>query len=407
MLRIACIVLLAASFADATESEIAKLMQRAESGDTEAMVTLGVRYRDGEGVERDRKAAVGWYRNAVDAGSSDACDHLGFMYLRGWGVRRDFVEARKLFEKAGEHPQALYNLGRIYDEGLGVEIDKKRSAQYWEKSARLGNRHAPLSIGLREWHRSADPDMNIVGRNVTSAVDRDHPIAGRWVGYLATSERERSRDRASNTDATRDRLRAYDRQYPTGDPERTSLETWHVMRHRKQTPGRFVFYDLPHRTQGLNMCAPTAAAIAMSSDTERVDPYDIKAKCEGSPRGTGTDWALLVDAIRAHGRKAEIATFPRTDAGFAEAAAALRAELDAGRPALVDVIEPSRESDSAHTVVAVGYDKDAGRWILHDPAAGPPGLWVLSDERFKTVWHSRWWTKTSTGFARPMIRISR
>lgn len=389
--------MVAASLIGAAEPNLEKHTALAESGDTAAMVTLGMRYRDGEGVERDRAAAVRWYRKAVDAGSTNACDHLGFMYLRGWGVRRDFAEARRLFVKAGEHDQALYNLGRIYGEGLGVPVDRKKAAAYWDMAARKDNRHAPLHAALQEWHEAGELNRQ-VDRMLARAIEMQSARAMRWSDYIDIRSGKRDEPRLAE--------RAQ-RITPIDDPERTTLAHWTKLRKRKSQPGHFVFYDLPHRTQGLNMCAPTAAALALSTDEKRIDPYDVKAKCTGSPRGTGTDWALLVEAIRGFGRDAKIVTFPHNDAGFDEATAALRAELDAGRSALIDVIEPSRESDSAHTVVAVGYDRGAGRWILHDPAEGPPGLWIVSDARLKVVWHSRWWTKTSTGYARPMITISR
>lgn len=407
MIRITCIVMVVATLAGAAEPEIKELTALAESGDTEAMVTLGMRYRDGEGVERDRPAAVRWYRKAVDAGSKNACDHLGFMYMRSWGVRRDFAEARKLFEKAEKHSQALYNLGRIYGEGLGVEVDLEQAERLWNSSRIRGNRHAPLSLALMEWHRDADRNTALMWVHLLNAAQRGNAVARRWMGYIGTLEDENKKNHVIDPDAAIKLLHSIDKRFPINDPERATLRQWYKLRTRKPVPNRFVFIDLPHRTQGLNMCAPTAAALALSTDDKRVDPYEVKAKCTGSPRGTGTDWALLVAAIREYGRDAKIVTFPHTDAGFDKATAALRTELDAGRQALIDVIEPSRVSNSAHTVVAVGYDKDKGVWILHDPAEGPPGLWIVSDARLKIVWHSRWWTKTSTGYARPMITISR
>jgi hypothetical protein len=79
--------------------------------------------------------------------------------------------------------------------------------------------------------------------------------------------------------------------------------------------------------------------------------------------------------------------------------------LDAGRPVLIDIREPDNETESAHTVVAVGYDCDAGHIIIHDPARILPGIRFFSDDYLAEVWHSGGYMRSAPGVRRPLIRF--
>ena len=73
--------------------EIDALRARAEAGDAEAQVDLGVMYFVGDGVPQDYAEAVRWYRLAADQGHARAQFNLGFMYATGDGVPQDGVQA--------------------------------------------------------------------------------------------------------------------------------------------------------------------------------------------------------------------------------------------------------------------------------------------------------------------------
>ncbi len=113
-------------FSDAEDlSSISGIESRAEKGDLKAALSLGMRYRDGNGVDLDYGKALKWYRLSADRGDAAGLDNVGFMYLRGWGVLRN-PEIAVAFFKAGEErgdPQAGYNLGECYFCGQGVTQD--------------------------------------------------------------------------------------------------------------------------------------------------------------------------------------------------------------------------------------------------------------------------------------------
>lgn len=51
--------------------------------------------------------------------------YLGDMYLRGLGTKQDYSKAFEYYSRAADlcNDIAEYNLGKIYEQGLGVEKD--------------------------------------------------------------------------------------------------------------------------------------------------------------------------------------------------------------------------------------------------------------------------------------------
>jgi TPR repeat protein len=82
------------------------IRQAAEKGNPRAQAILGAMYYDGEGVARDYRQALNWYRKAAEQGFAEAQYNLGFMYYMGKGVERDRVEARRWFHSAAEQGDA-------------------------------------------------------------------------------------------------------------------------------------------------------------------------------------------------------------------------------------------------------------------------------------------------------------
>ena len=65
---------------------------------------------------------------------------------------QDYQKASELYLKAGElgYAVAYFNLGISYDQGHGVEIDKKKAKQYYELAAMGGDIHARHALGCDE-----------------------------------------------------------------------------------------------------------------------------------------------------------------------------------------------------------------------------------------------------------------
>lgn len=99
--------------------------EKAEAGDTNAQVTLGLAYRHGQGKPQDYAKAVKWFRQAATQGNPEAAAYLGFLTMKGLGTAKDDTEAFKWHLQAAEagNKNGQYNLGLSYLYGRGTKVD--------------------------------------------------------------------------------------------------------------------------------------------------------------------------------------------------------------------------------------------------------------------------------------------
>ena len=93
--------------ADKEKERFEKTKALAEKGDLIAQYNLGVIYRDGEGVLKDFKEAVKWFRKGAEQGYDNAQVNLGAMYANGNGVPQDNLTAYAWWNIADTNGQAL------------------------------------------------------------------------------------------------------------------------------------------------------------------------------------------------------------------------------------------------------------------------------------------------------------
>src|SRR6266487_1342423 len=96
------VVQLAAQQTKADQKPIEEVKAKAEAGDAESEVELGLRYEHGKGVAKDQAEAVKWYRKAAEQNLAAAQYNLGVCYDKGAGVAIDHTEAAKWYRKAAE-----------------------------------------------------------------------------------------------------------------------------------------------------------------------------------------------------------------------------------------------------------------------------------------------------------------
>ena len=86
-------------------------------------------------------------------GDADAFLRLAGLYYYGTcGMPQDMAKTNELYLKAGEVgcATAYYNLGNQYDNGRGVEINKKKAKHYYELAAMNGDVAARNNLGCAE-----------------------------------------------------------------------------------------------------------------------------------------------------------------------------------------------------------------------------------------------------------------
>jgi len=129
-----------------------ELKASAEKGDAGAQNALGGMYTKGNGVTKNSKEAVKWYRKAAEQGYALAQYNLGFMYRTGQGVTRDYKEAVKWYKKAAEQGIAFaqFSLGTMYHNGKGVTRDYVLSYKWFNRSASGGDETARKALDSLE-----------------------------------------------------------------------------------------------------------------------------------------------------------------------------------------------------------------------------------------------------------------
>ena len=93
-------------------------------------------------------------KKLMDKGNSEAFHQLAGLYAQGiMGIPQDYQKANELLLKAGELgcSKGYHNLGISYDQGRGVEVDKKKAKYYFELAAMAGYVWARHNLGCEEF----------------------------------------------------------------------------------------------------------------------------------------------------------------------------------------------------------------------------------------------------------------
>jgi len=140
----------AAALPAGMDPTLADLYHRAEAGNAQAMLDLGLDYYDGKGVPKDDKQALLWSRQAAEAGSPLGMARVGWMYDQGYGAEKDYKQAFSWYRKAAEAGNApgMTGLGWMYKEGLGVAQDYKQAVYWSRRAAEAGDVQGMINLGL-------------------------------------------------------------------------------------------------------------------------------------------------------------------------------------------------------------------------------------------------------------------
>jgi TPR repeat protein len=123
-------------------------------GSTDALVTLGIMYYEGEITKNDEKA-FSCFSQAAAQENYYGLEWVAYCYYFGFGVAKDLAKSIEYYEKAAEFSQAtsapFYMLGIIHGYELNPPEDEK-AAHWFLKAAQLGNPDAQLKIGFFYHH---------------------------------------------------------------------------------------------------------------------------------------------------------------------------------------------------------------------------------------------------------------
>jgi len=178
------------------EKAIMHLYPLALKDDDDAQLVLGDIYMREEGVYKDVKKGLDWYKRAIALGNIKATRTLGQMHLSGNYVKQDSKKGVALFLKAArlgdvasqlalgnyyitskktdynpskaaywyakaakkKDPDAQYALAELYRTGVGVEENEKKALKLYKKAEKQGHQKASLIIGKKYYLDKKKPD---------------------------------------------------------------------------------------------------------------------------------------------------------------------------------------------------------------------------------------------------------
>jgi len=128
-------------------------------------------YRRGEGVARNYKEAIKFYRVAAEKGSASAQSNLGAMYMMGLGGAPDYQEAIKWNQLSAEqgHAEAQSNLGALYQFGKGVGQNYIQAHKWFDIA------------GANGYEKSRKFRENIKKRMTPSQIAEAQKLAREWM----------------------------------------------------------------------------------------------------------------------------------------------------------------------------------------------------------------------------------
>lgn len=159
-----CIEVLASTIQDDGESKQTKystMLRSALSGDAESQYVLGKSYRYGKFTTCDIKMGLYWLEKATAQDHVEAIRELADVFLkRVAGINQEY-KALELYRRLADKKcdsEAMINIGRMYQNGWGIPVNKD-SAYYWYNKA--------LCLGAIE----AEADLESLKKGEVTFID--------------------------------------------------------------------------------------------------------------------------------------------------------------------------------------------------------------------------------------------
>lgn len=140
-------------------------------------------------VQQDFVKAFDLFRQEAEKGNGFAMYDLGRMYTDGLGCEKSSSAAQEWSAKAltafhgaeqiireKQRPYLWYRIGKMYLDGNGTEKDTQTAVVYWERSAKLGNVHAQYALA-KMWIENGNGNIGQALEWMKEAADRGHAVA--------------------------------------------------------------------------------------------------------------------------------------------------------------------------------------------------------------------------------------
>lgn len=132
--------------------------------------------RLGQGCEVNLEAAFKFYLLAANLDCAEAQYQCAAYYMQN----NDIQKALSWYEKAAahNHPEAIFALAKLYEEGKNVAQNLERAAMLYQKAADLGCKQAIKLLAIRSLNAVAEPNFLNESSNSLNAEDRHCSLDG-------------------------------------------------------------------------------------------------------------------------------------------------------------------------------------------------------------------------------------
>lgn len=111
-------------------------LAQAKSGDIQAQNYVGFLYMTGQGgFPKEPATAVKWFDQAAQHGNLEAAYNLGVLYEKGLGLQKNPQQALSWYEFSANHgyQPAMRRLQQIYHDGLLGQSPNKEKSTFWQQ----------------------------------------------------------------------------------------------------------------------------------------------------------------------------------------------------------------------------------------------------------------------------------
>jgi TPR repeat protein len=150
-------------------NKVAGLYRKAQAGNSDAQVDVGLAYYSGQGAPQDYAEALKWFRKAADAGNPWGMNNVGSMYEDGYGgLQRDAAQAVAWYRKGVDagNARSMTLLGLMYEYGRGVTKNETLAVQWYRRAADAGDDVGQNNLA---WSYATSSDVTI--RNPAGALE--------------------------------------------------------------------------------------------------------------------------------------------------------------------------------------------------------------------------------------------
>jgi TPR repeat protein len=122
----------------------------AAHGLASAQFCLAICYYNGTSLPLDYERAFHLCERAAIQGLAVAMNVLGNLYTEGHGVTQDPLTGMIWYIQAAElrEPAAIYNIGTLFERGLGVETSLPKALEWFRRAAYYGSVNAENVLGI-------------------------------------------------------------------------------------------------------------------------------------------------------------------------------------------------------------------------------------------------------------------